>query len=696
MKDIKQKDWFDQAWLGLGDISKLQYDNPFLKQRTQKDLAYPELFYGRFMRNPEYLSFACKALLNVNLLPFQAAILEELWIRPFPMFIATRGGSKSFLLAVYALLKCILYSGTQIVIVGAAFRQAKVVFAYMETIWYNAPIFQSVCSQNSGPRHDIDRYLMRINDSIVTAIPLGDGQKIRGLRANIIISDEFGSIPPSVYETVVSGFAVVSSDPVTNVKEAARRDAMSKLGIWTADAEKKYKMKGGNQAILSGTASYDFEHFSEYWKRYCAIVKSCGNEEKLKEVLRLDELPNNFNWRDYSVIRIPYELIPEGFMDDKQVIRAKATMDSGIYQREYGAVFTSDSNGFFKRSLIESCVTSEVNPIQLPSGSVWFDAKLSGSSSHKYVMGIDPASEQDNFSIIILELREDHTRIVYCWTTNKKNFRERAGRGLTDKSDYFGFCARKIRELMKLFPCEALALDTQGGGYAIAEALHDPDKMVGDELPLWPTIEPDKKQETDNFSGKHIIHMCQFVRAEWTAEANHGLRKDMEDKVLLFPRFDPLTLEISAEETKNRHTAWKVVHNDDTKFNIYDTLEDCVMEIEELKDELSTIVITRTSTGVGARDKWDVPEIKLPNGKKGRIRKDRYSALVMANMVARQIHRAPPVAEYTGIGGFARDLAQRQIMGQRGYSGPDWFVQTMGSKPGILIGKANTINRGYR
>jgi len=48
------------------------------------------------------------------------------------------------------------------------------------------------------------------------AIPLGDGTKIRGLRAHIIISDEFSSVPPDIYETVVVGFAAVSADPVIN------------------------------------------------------------------------------------------------------------------------------------------------------------------------------------------------------------------------------------------------------------------------------------------------------------------------------------------------------------------------------------------------------------------------------------------------------------------------------------------------
>ena len=63
-----------------------------------------------------------------------------------------------------------------------------------------------------------------------------------------------------------------------------------------------------------------------------------GDKHKLEELFK-GEVPDNFNWDDYSIIRIPYELIPKGFMDDKQVARAlKATIHTGIYNMEYAYV----------------------------------------------------------------------------------------------------------------------------------------------------------------------------------------------------------------------------------------------------------------------------------------------------------------------------------------------------------------------
>lgn len=664
MKD-QQKQIFEDAWLGLGDLSQVVIPTNQMIHRLKADIENPDLHLIRLLRNPKYLGSTCKLLFNIELHPMQVAILQEFWYRPFPMYIASRGWGKSFLLALYSVLRCTFYPGTKIVIVGAAFRQSKIIFEYMETIWRNSAILRSIFNGNEdGPRRDVDRCTIRLGDSWTIAVPMGDGSKIRGLRAHIIIADEFASISPDIYETVVSGFAAVSASPIQNVKEQAKRKAMTEVGLWNAELE-AINTKMGNQAIISGTADYDFKHFARYWKRYKAIIESKGDNRKLEELFQ-GEVPDNFNWKDYSIIRIPYELIPKGFMDDKQVSRAKATIHTGIYNMEYAACFTADSDGFFRRSLIESCVVNDSSPIVINSRPIIFDAVVTGNTSHHYVYGIDPASEQDNFSIVVLEVHPDHSRIVYVWTTNRSNFKERQKTGLVKEYDFYGFCARKIRNLMKTFPCDKLGMDAQGGGVAIEEALHDPSKLEDGENLMWPIIDYNKAKETDAQPGLHLIELVQFAKSDWTTQANHGLRKDFEDKVLLFPRFDNLTLGLALDKENKDILS--------TDLNpIYDSLSECILEIEELKNELTTIVMTQTSTGSGGRDRWDTPEVKLQNGKKGRLRKDRYSALVIANMLARQMNRTLQAIEYDIIGDNAKNVVKQQ---GNMYRGPEWFTSS--------------------
>ena len=647
----------DEAWLGLDGIDADLF-NPMALLRSDDDDFHLRLTW--LMTRPEYFSFLCEHILGTHLLPSQSLFLRELWNRKFPMLIASRGFGKSFMLSLYAILRALLLPKRKVVVVGAAFRQSKVLFEYMETIWRASPLLRDICDGDSGPRRDTDRCTLKINDSTVTCLPLGDGQKIRGQRANDIIADEFASIPREIFENVVAGFAAVSANPVDNVKRLAAEKKAKELGV-ELESETIEKKKD-NQIVLSGTAYYDFNHFADYWKKWKSIIKSQGDRGKLREIFG-EEPPEDFDWTQYSIVRMPYELLPRGFMDADQVARSKATVHTGIYQMEYGACFTRDSQGFFKRSLIESCVLTNQNAIKdLDGNEIQFEATVRGEKDKKYVFGVDPASEVDNFSIVILEIEKTHRKIVHCWTTNRSEHKNKIKAGQVQETDFYAYCARKIRDLMILFPCVHIALDAQGGGIAVMESLHDKDKIRDGELAIWPTIDEDKPKDTDDEQGLHILEMCQFAKYDWLSEANHGMRKDFEDKVLIFPFFDPLSLAISE-------------HQDQAVDRLYDTLEQCVLDIEELKDELAMIQMTQTNSG---RDRWDTPEVVVGTGRKRKMRKDRYSALLMANMAARCMDRAAVPLEYKFYGGFATGgFEPKDRKEEIPYQAPKWFSDNM-------------------
>ena len=1027
---------FDNDWLGIERPDENIF-NPmdYIFSENDPDSILKKLL--SVASQPEYFRFITRFILNIDILPFQMVVLKELWNKKYPMIIASRGASKSWTLSVYALIRALLLPKRKIIIVGSAFRQSKVLFSYIEDIWNNAPVLRSLCTKDSGPHRDPDRLVFRINNSEITCLPLGTGDKIRGARAHDIISDEFAcleagsivetmdgfvriedfdshkiitgdqkcpvelpdkfiktpltdvyeiklenghvvrcsenhqvmtnqgwkkpkelnktlyieksknaifstinpdgltddiawllgilvsegsvvhkkqikvtttdvnlcsklvnkfnfkfhvkdayidkkgwnckksyrlylynkdlrnrlfelglnyvtahdkivpksilkskketiisflsglfdgdgscflwqdkdvqnkiglayysvserlcrdvqflanklgfngciskrnseisensqwfvrwnnniaknfalllnverfkntidncitteepsyitwdknrnkwkvqylltgqiiqkrfikyedafnylehlksldnfqkiisvnklnnqqnlydyylpvtnsfyaegfrqhnSIPIEIFETVVAGFALVASSPNEKVKHKRKQ----KLNL-ISKGEVFNTLQKDNQIIISGTAYYEFNHFAKYWKNYHKWISTKGDPHKISEILGTTN-PEGFKWDDYSILRIPVNSLPDGLMDEGMIARAKATVHSGIYKMEYGAVFSSDSHGFFKRTLIESCVVSNNNEINLPSGPVLFEPSLLGDHNKRYIYGIDPASEVDNFSVIILEECEDHRRLVYCWTTNRQQHKEKLNSKLTQETDFYSYCSRKIRELMKIFPCKEIAMDSQGGGRTIAEALHDKSRLVGNELPIWPVIDPEKPQDTDDYAGLHILRLCNFAKADWTAEANHGLRKDLEDKIILFPYYDPVSIELATE-------------SDNISGRIYDTLEDCIYNIESLKEELSMIQVYQTPSG---RERWDTPEYIIGTGKKGRLRKDRYSALIMANMSARTKPKENFIDGYKQHGGFARKIEHEKIGEGPDYYGPEWFT----------------------
>ena len=155
--DIKKK--LDEAWLNLPEgLNENALYNP-LEHIPEELQESPHLYILYLLQKPEYFSFVCSQILNVKLLPIQALILKEMWNHKFPMLIASRGFGKSFMLAVYCLLRMLLMPGRRIVVAGAAFRQSKVIFGYMETIWRNAPILRDLFPlnvNNNGPKREPD------------------------------------------------------------------------------------------------------------------------------------------------------------------------------------------------------------------------------------------------------------------------------------------------------------------------------------------------------------------------------------------------------------------------------------------------------------------------------------------------------------------------------------------------------------
>lgn len=662
----------------------LEPDHP-LRVLSPQEKANPGLFLLRLMRNPDFFPFTCQAILGVEILPFQHVILKELWTRPFPMLLASRGASKSFTLALYVMLRLLLSQGCKAAVVGAAFRQSKVIFDYMEAIWAGAPVLRDLCgtgrnraNRDQGPRRAVDRLEMTIGDSIGIALPIGDGSRIRGQRAGYVIADEKASIAEEVFQNVIRGFAAVSANPVQNVKNLARVEILRRLGMWSAEDEALDRQsQKGNQVVVAGTAFYDFNHFCKDWKLYHAIIESRGDRRKLMEIFQ-GEIPRDFDWRDFSILRLPYELLPRGFMDDRMVSQARATMTSANFQMEYSTVFSRDSEGFFRRSLIDSCVVGRPGkPIVHQEKEVLFSASLLGEPGIPHVIGVDPAIISDNFSIVVLALYPTHRRVVHCWTIRKAIFELKKKRGLVDEHDYYAYCARKIRNLMLPFPTVRIGMDSQGGGYAIEQSFHEEKNLLPGEMLIWRVPDPpgtSSPKEEDGYPGLHILEMINFASQDWMNRANHGLRHDLETRTLLFPQFRPGALVDAhlADQEEGR-----ILIEGDEVVPLYDTLEDCVVEIEELKDELASIVVSQTPSG---RDHWDVPKLTVAQGKTIRLRKDRYTALLVANAVARDLQTVLPSSAPLATGGFASHYVRSQGAsssnpGSLLYSGPQWFVE---------------------
>jgi len=354
------------------------------------------------------------------LMPFQSVMLELLWNRKFPMIMAARGGGKTFMLGVYALLRALLVPGEEIVAIGKAFRQSKKVFEYIERIYNTSPLIREAVDASFGQfnvkrkdaiSHGSDRYEFHAGLSKIVALPVGDGESIRGQRATILLVDEFASINEEVLEIVVSPFLSVHKNPYKSAETAALLQRLEQMGARDELLEKIAFSQGkGNQMVISGTASNQFNHFYKYYKHYINVVNSQGDPKVIRRALsdkmgvvseQIDPIDIQDvcdTWKEYCVYRLPYTSMPRGYLDQAMVARNRITFSSARFKQEYLCEFPDDTGGFIPLELIRNASPQPPDEIPVP-------VELFGEPGARYVVGIDPARQHDYFAISIVKLK---------------------------------------------------------------------------------------------------------------------------------------------------------------------------------------------------------------------------------------------------------------------------------------------------
>ena len=521
--------------------------------------------------------FGIKYIMNVNLLDHQLSMILAMLKHKFPMLLLSRGAGKTMMLAIYAVYHALMFPNTRIILVSASFRQAKLIFNEIKRIYDNAPILRQISDHE--PRMGNDSCKYSVCGSSITALPLGNGDKIRGERGHVILADEFDSIDPEIFDTVIRGFGATQSDPWQKSKDAF---------INKDKEEVRDSVSAGNKIILAGTAGYMNGTFYRHYKHYSAIIanKLRGDAEDFQDVLGDQAKKYDVDYRDYCIVRYKWTDLPEGMMDAKLIEGAKATMPAQVFNMEYNAEFADDSLGFFKARDIREASSA---------GDGGFEVRSKGVHGKRYVMGVDPARTTDRFSINIVEAGLP-SKVVYHWTSQNQKF---------------SYAAAKMRQLMREFNIVGINMDSGGGGYAVEELLNTTQTPDGveirrDDESLIVRIDEERSAHLDEAKCLRILNLQNFTSA-WIEESNTMLQKNIEDRSLMFPK---AYVESGAP-----------------------SLEEVVFEISELKRELLSIGITYTKTGKKSFDLKPGDSRKDDSVK----HKDRYSSLLLSNHMANNL-----------------------------------------------------------
>lgn len=186
-------------------------DEEVRKEKQKELLAAVELWGSYWRSNPERF---CEDFLNLKLKTFQKILLHiMMWSNVFS-WIASRGLGKSFLVAIYCTVRCILYPGSRICIAAKVLKQSTNTLQKITTDlmvkhdWGSELLKNEIKSYND---HGNEPKITFWNTSIIQAVVANENA--RSFRSNINIYDEFVQMDKSIISTVLDKFLTSPRDP---------------------------------------------------------------------------------------------------------------------------------------------------------------------------------------------------------------------------------------------------------------------------------------------------------------------------------------------------------------------------------------------------------------------------------------------------------------------------------------------------
>lgn len=142
----------------------------------------------------------CEEFLNVHLKLFQKILIWAMMHYDAFYFIASRGLGKTYLVALFAVCRSILYPGSKIVCCSYTFKQGKeIILKITDDFMQKSPLLRNEISRVSTGQNDCFVYFK--NGSWIRVVVAGESS--RGARSNILIIDESRLVPQKIVDTIL-------------------------------------------------------------------------------------------------------------------------------------------------------------------------------------------------------------------------------------------------------------------------------------------------------------------------------------------------------------------------------------------------------------------------------------------------------------------------------------------------------------
>lgn len=526
--------------------------------------------------------------MGLSLKPFQKILLYCMIHYNYTMFLASRGLGKTWLTALYCVIRCILYPGTKIIVAGGKKGQAmKVVTEKIPELISKSKtgmLKREIKGSIRTSMNTDDPNVEFMNGSWIKVVAAN--QNARSARANILVLDEFRMIDPSVYKNVLRRFLATSRQPGFLDK---------------SEYKNKQEYLERNQEIFLSSCWFKFNWSYERYKVFInAMLKG----------------------KKYFVCGLPYQFaIKENITNREQLLDelAEEDLDEIGWTMEMDCLFFGESEKAFFKTEELSQIRKQYRPIYpKPTYELIKDKKF------KYIPKEDGEIRILSCDIATIGTRQNDASVYMLMQlfpiVSKKNenefkcYKRVVSYMETMTGGHSETQAIRIRQLYDDLDCDYIVLDRQGNGIGVYDNLCKRlyDRERGIEYAAFNSMNEEKMQER-----------CLVPNAErkiYTISATAEFNSEIA--VLL-------------KDTIKRNRLELLVNSNDS-YEYLSNIENLIKQTPEIQAKME-LPYNHTDALVNEMvllecEQRDNGIIKLKE--KAGQRKDRYSALAYSNYFA--------------------------------------------------------------
>ena len=498
---------------------------------------------------------------------------------------------------------------------GFLHHNSKMIFQKMEDI-LSKPAARLAHDCGVKITRGTDMWTMVVGNGRAIALPLANGERLRGFRFNRIVLDEFITIPEKIFTEVILPFLGVIDNP-------DEREALGEIEDRLIDAggmkESERYVWPNNKLIILSSPSFKFEYMYKLFKKYEALIfkediSQIDDEE--------DDLLSDSAYR--MIMQMSYDCVPKRLYDANMLKHSKATMSEMQFKREFGAQFVDESDGYFKLSKMLACTIADGD---FPA------TQIVGNPSKEYVISFDPNwagnSSADHFAMHVFEIDRQSQKgcLIHSYAI--------AGVDLKEHMFYFYY-------LLTNFNIVGICGDYNGGVQFIQSCNESQLFMDAGIFINVMEVEIDKPEEYQenllafkNEYNKKERRYCILRKpsSTWIREANEMLQASIDHKKILFG--SRAVFEHFDEQRKKKipieKLNWDIKQPNPsvgTDALMIDFLDYQKSNIELTKLECANIEVVSNPQG---SQSFQLPQNLRRQKGANRTRKDSYSALVLGN-----------------------------------------------------------------